>query len=281
MQIAIVTNSLAGAGKAIQLSIHIQRYLNTRKLVSEIFKENEWTNKIYHFDQIWIVGGDGTVNHFINQFHNINKPLCIFNGGTGNDFYALLYKPMTVENQINHVLQSKPRPIDAGRCNGRYFLNGVGIGFEGAVVNSLINTKKLSGKKSFMLHVLKHIFFYKAQRYHLFSEERKVDNHYFMISISNGKRYGGGFYIAPLAEPDDGLLEIILVKELSIFQRLKSFPLVEKGKHLSLPFVEYFRTRKISVAIDKGVIQAHLDGEYMEGKEFEIEILPGHFRFIY
>lgn len=281
MRIAIVTNSLAGNGKSIRLSLTIQRLLDNINIDSQIFRETEWSKAIYQFDQVWIVGGDGTLNYFINQFNDIKKPLSLFDGGTGNDFYALLYNKMSVENQIQFVLRSIPKPIDAGKCNDLFFINGVGVGFEGAVVKSLLNTKKFNGKTSFFIHILKHIFFYKERTFYIQSGDHSVEDKYLMISIANGKRYGGGFYVAPLAMPNDGVLDIILVKKLSVLKRLWFLPTIEKGKHLSLSFIEYFQTNKIKILSKGTIIQAHIDGEYLESHELIIEIFPSHFNFIY
>jgi diacylglycerol kinase (ATP) len=280
MQIAIATNTLAGNGKAVKLAAKIKQLLNEQKISSQIFTEKEWDARLYHFDQVWIAGGDGTVNYFVNQYNDIKKPLCIFNGGTGNDFYALLYGKTTVEEQVNRVLQSTPKPMDAGKCNDRYFLNGVGIGFDGAVSKSLQGVNKFGGKTSFMLYVLKHILFYKEQQYTITSAEKTVEGKFMMISIANGTRYGGGFIVAPLAKADDGLLDTILVKPLSLFKRLRYLPVIEKGKHLELPFIDYYNTQKITIKSDLP-IQSHLDGEYVESSEFIVEILPAHFNFIF
>ena len=280
MQIAIATNTLAGNGKAVKLAEKIQGILNKKKINSQIFTEKEWDERMADFDQIWITGGDGTVNYFVNQFNDIKKPLCIFNGGTGNDFYALLYGKTTVEEQIMQVLQSAPKPIDAGKCNDRYFLNGVGIGFDGAVAKSLQGVNKWGGKTSFLISILRHILFYKEQYYTITSTEKTVEGKFLMISIANGTRYGGGFYVAPLAKPDDGLFDATLVKPLFVLKRLKYLPLIEKGKHLALPFIDYYNTQKITIQSNQ-LIQAHLDGEYVESNTIIIEILPAHFNFIF
>lgn len=280
MKIAIVTNTLAGNGKAVKLSANLMSILQKKKIERRIFTENEWNNQVYEFDQVWIIGGDGTVNYFVNRYHDIMKPLCIFNGGTGNDFYTLLYGTTTVEKQVDYVLSSNPKPIDAGRCNGRYFLNGAGIGFEGAIVKNLIGVRKFAGKTSFMLSILKHIFFYKEQWYRISSAEKTFENKFLMISIANGTRYGGGFYVAPMAKPDDGLFDVNLVSPLSPFKRLRYLPVIEKGKHLELPFINNFNTKKITINSNQP-IQSHLDGEYLEADELVIEILPAHFNFIF
>ena len=280
MQIAIVTNSKAGSGKAIKLAYKVQDILNSKSIQSKIFLEKDWNETIYSYSQVWIVGGDGTVNYFVNRFSLIKVPLCIFNGGTGNDFYALLYGKIDLLSQIEKVLTSEPKPIDAGKCNEYYFLNGVGIGFEGAVAKELMGINKFAGKTSFLFSILKQIFKYKEQTYLLESKEFNTTAKYLMLSIANGTRYGGGFLVAPKAKPNDGLFDANLVAPLSPFKRLRYLPVIEKGKHLNLSFIKYFNTDKISIKSSQ-IIQAHLDGEYIEDYELNIEILPSHFNFLY
>jgi diacylglycerol kinase (ATP) len=131
-----------------------------------------------------------------------------------------------------------------------------------------------------MIASLKHIFFYKEQSYTIRSEERTIEDSFLVISVANGTRYGGGFHVAPLAKADDGLLDVNLVKKLPVLKRLRYLPVIEKGKHLALPFVDYFNTKKISISSEQ-LMQVHLDGEYLETKELMVEILPAHFNFIY
>ncbi|HPI79332.1 MAG: hypothetical protein M9954_04130 [Cyclobacteriaceae bacterium] len=281
MRIAIVTNSLAGNGRAAALSQRIKSILDKANVSSRVFMETEWGTAIYGFDQVWLVGGDGTLNYFVNQFKDIKKPLCLFDGGTGNDFYALLYGKATLEGQVQMTLRSAPKPIDAGKCNDRLFMNGVGVGFEGAVVKSLLGIKKFSGKTSFLIHIIKYIFLYREPVFSIRCRGRAWEGQYLMISIANGKRYGGGFYVAPLANPNDGLLDTVLVSKLPVWKRLWFLPVIEKGKHLSLPFIDHHQVDKITLSGKEGLVQAHIDGEYLESRELVIEVLPSHFNFIY
>ena len=101
-----------------------------------------------------------------------------------------------------------------------------------------------------------------------------------MISVTNGKRVGGGFHIAPLAAPDDGLLDVILINAIAPVKRLRWLPVMEKGKHLGLPFIYHYKTKKIVLESER-IIQAHLDGEAYQSKKLEIEIIPGNYLFRY
>ena len=278
-KIAIVCNVLAGVGRGSLLAEEIAIQLANKNIGHLIFKEN-WPTDFNYFTDVFIVGGDGTLNYFINQYPDIDLPLVIFNGGTGNDFHWLLYANKTLEEQIEVALNESPKPIDIGKCNGRYFINGVGVGFEGAVAKALTGKKKHSGKTSFLITVLKNIFTYRSKNYWIQSSNELTQGKKLLVDISNGARAGGGFHIAPQAKADDGCLDVVIVASINPLQRLRYLQVIEKGNHLKIPIVHHYLTRQISIASDQ-MIQYHMDGEYFEDQKLVIEVLPAkiHFRF--
>lgn len=277
--IAIVCNPLAGAGRSVALTEKISDELSKRQITHAVFKEN-WPENFNPFTDAWIVGGDGTLNYFINRYREIKLPLVIFKGGSGNDMHWILYGNKSFEEQLECALSVTAKPIDAGKCNEKLFINGVGIGFEGAVAESVADKNKSAGKTTFLIAVLKKIFFYRSKKYKVCADEISIQKKYLMISVSNGRRAGGGFYIAPEASVDDGLLDVTLIYAISPFLRLRWLPVIEKGKHLRLPFVSHFTTQKIVIESDQ-LLQTHLDGEVYKNKKLEIEIKPAQFRFRY
>ena len=100
-----------------------------------------------------------------------------------------------------------------------------------------------------------------------------------MISVANGVRYGGDFYVTPKASLTDGLLDINIVGRVPPLRRIKYLPVLEKGEHLELPFIQYYTSKKVSVS-SPHTLHAHLDGEYMASQTFEIEILPNKIAFV-
>lgn len=278
--IAIVCNTMAGVGRAVILAEKIISELSNKRISYSLFNKN-WPADFNGFTDVWIAGGDGTLNYFVNHYPDIKLPLVIFNGGTGNDFHWLLYGKMSFEEQLQLALSADPRPVDLGKCNGKYFLNGVGIGFEGEVAKNLTGKKKLPGKTSFMIMILKKIFSYLSKSYRIMAEgESIISKKYLMIDVSNGSRAGGGFHIAPKAKADDGLFDIVLIDALHPLKRLRWLPVIEKGKHLHLPFIQHFRSQKIIIESDS-MIQSHLDGEYYTARKLEIEIMPAKLLFRY
>jgi diacylglycerol kinase (ATP) len=277
--IAIVCNALAGAGKAVPLAEKIAAALS-KKNIAFTFFNNNWPESFTDFSIVFIVGGDGTLNYFVNHYPDIKIPLVIFNGGTGNDFHWLLYGNKTFDEQLQTVLTQNARPVDLGKCNDRYFINGVGIGFEGAVAKALLGKKKLAGKASFMITILKNILTYRSKYYFIKCAEKELAGKRFVVDISNGRRAGGGFHIAPEAKADDGLFDIVIADVLSPLQRLRYLPAIEKGRHLKLFFIHHFRTKKIIIESNE-TMQYHLDGEYFESSRLSIEIFPSALNFIF
>jgi diacylglycerol kinase (ATP) len=277
--IAILCNPLAGAGRALALAEKISKELVKRKISFCLFKEN-WPGDFQEYSDVWIVGGDGTLNYFINHYPHTKLPLVIFPGGSGNDVHWLLYGHKNFEEQLETALTASPRPIDSGRCNDKLFINGAGIGFEGAVAGSLAGKKKKPGKASFLMAILKKILFYRSKSYSVAGQEVNCHGKYLMISVTNGRRAGGGFQIAPVAAADDGWLDVVLIRAIHPLLRLRWLPVIEKGKHLQLSFIQHFKTQKILVESD-APIQTHLDGEVYKSRKLEIEIQPGKFLFRY
>jgi YegS/Rv2252/BmrU family lipid kinase len=278
--ISIVCNRLAGGGRSVILGKRISGELQSRNIKHDLHV-GDWPENFNSFTDVWIIGGDGTLNYFFNQYPGIRLPLVVFNGGTGNDVHSLLYRNKTFEEQLEIALTAIPKLIDAGRCNEKYFMNGVGIGFEGSVAKSLTGKKKTkTGKAAFMSTILRKVFFYSSKKYKTISDEYKVEGQSLLISVMNGHRAGGGFHIAPSSAIDDGLLDVVMVEKLHPFRRLRWLPVIEKGKHLELPFIKHFRTKKLIITSEQQM-DTHLDGEYYSARRLEIEVLPAKYLFRY
>ncbi len=218
------------------------------------------------------------MNRFINQYPDISIPLSPFKGGSANDFSWMLFGDATVAEQAAKALDGEPTWVDAGECNGRLFINGAGIGFDGAIVKDLIGKSKQGGKASYLFSVLRHMTYYSEKNCEIRSAEQSLSQECFMISVANGRRYGGGFCVAPEAVANDGKLDVSIVGRISALKRMKYLPVIEKGAHLGLPFVKYFKTGEVEIR-SATALPAHLDGEFLSSDRFHIRCLPKKFLF--
>lgn len=277
--IALVCNPTRENEKALRITNSIEILLSGMDIPHKVFTST-WPADFDTFTEVWIIGGDGTANWFVNQYSTIQLPLAIFAGGSGNDFHWVLYGDQSTEQQVEYILQATPQPIDAGVCNEKFFLNGVGIGFDGAIVHDLLGKKKLGGKASYLLSILKQIIGYSEKPCVLQIADETIKEDCFLVSVANGKRYGGGFHVTPRASVTDGLLDINVVGSVSPIKRMRYLPVIEKGEHLNLDFVKYRQTEKITIRCATK-LHAHMDGEYFQTDDFNIEILPKRFSFLY
>ncbi len=252
--------------------------LQNRKIRYVVFIDN-WIDDLVDYSAVWVVGGDGTLNYFINKYRNINIPIALFKGGTGNDFAWKLYGDINLNKQLDIVLSSKGKYVDAGICNDKLFLNGVGIGFDGEILKNMQSIRWLGGHLGYLIIVIAKIFNFKEHHFSVTIDDKKVSEKLFLMSVFNSSRTGGGFHIAPKAIINDGLFDIIKCKPLSLLKRLKNLPVIEKGKHLNLPFINYTQNNKLLVECNQE-LPAQIDGELYFATNYTIKVLPNKFCFL-
>lgn len=274
--IGIFVNPAAGRGKAVQLMTVIENALEGKGIAYNTYAD-AWPETISE-TEAWIIGGDGTLNYFINKYSQLKIPLVIFKGGTGNDFAWKLYGNRTTEEQILLVLSAPAQHVDAATCNGKLFVNSVGIGFDGEVLRSMGAIRKLGGHLGYLWVVIKKIFSFREFSFIISTDNQNSKEKYLLVNIANAPRTGGGFLISPKAEINDGRLNMILCKPLSLLQRLRFLPVIEKGKHLELPFIHHQPIQHTTVSCTH-IIYAQLDGELISDQHFGISILPCYFLF--
>jgi YegS/Rv2252/BmrU family lipid kinase len=271
LPICILFNSLSGKGKGLNLIPKIENHLNENGFQYEVFKDN-FPVSLADFFTLIIVGGDGTIQNVFNHYRDIEIPVLLIKAGTGNDFYEHLYGKNTWLEQLGKLNPYQTFKVDAGICNNRIFLNGLGIGFDGEVVKSGLGKKWFSGKAAYMSTVLSLLFTHKESDIEVKLNDKLIKGPMFMLSVANGSTYGGGFKVAPNADLQDGVLEFAWVKKISLLKRIVYLPVIEKGKHLHLPYIDYKQIEKVEISSVQN-LQAHLDGEWFEANEFKVDIL--------
>lgn len=278
-KIALAVNPKAGNGRSLKLSAKLSLMLKAKQLMHELFTD-QWPASFEGFTDVWIIGGDGTMNYFINHYPTINLPLALFKGGTGNDFAWKLYGDCSTEEQFEIVLQSSPQPVDAALCNNALYMNGVGIGFDGEVLQSMKAIRLVGGHIGYYLVVLKKILSFKESSFKISGNHFHADEKFLLVMINNSSRTGGGFHVSPKASVNDGLLDLVLLKPLPVLTRFFYLPKIEKGTHLELPIIQHITGTDFVIDCDKE-LPAQLDGELIRAKKFVISIKKKQFLFRY
>jgi diacylglycerol kinase family enzyme len=238
--IAILVNPLSGKGKARGIAMRLQEKLAANNISQSTFIE-DWPGGFGGFTEIWIIGGDGTMNYFINRYEYIDLPLVLFKGGTGNDFAWKLYGDITIDAQFDLVLGASPKTVDMASCNGKRYINSLGIGFEGEVLDSMGTIRWMGGHLGYLWAVIRKILSFKESWFSIHTADTRLEGEFLLVNVNNASRTGGGFIISPEAEVNDGLIDMVLCSPLSVLKRLRYLPVIEKGKHLHLPFITFSR----------------------------------------
>ncbi len=241
------------------------------------------------FDVVVAAGGDGTYNEVLNGLMEAKKAgadsaaMGVFSIGRGNDFSYGAEIPGNLEECCKVLAEDHRRAIDIGYVvggdfpEGRYFDNCVGIGFDalgGIVAEKLY---PLSGFLNYIVAVVLTVFvYYKPLLLTIEYDGKKMTIPSLMVSIMNGKRLGGGFYMAPDAEMDDGLFDLCIASAVSRLRILTLVPHFTKGTQATQKEIQILRASRITVTALEGSLPAHLDGETLckEGQKVEVELLP-------
>ncbi|HEV8080112.1 MAG TPA: diacylglycerol kinase family protein [Chitinophagaceae bacterium] len=277
--IVLLINPLAKKNKTQQIVAAINEILSKKKIPFASFTEH-WPEEINTFKEVWLIGGDGALNYLLNFYKNISIPIVIFKGGTGNDFASKLYCPISINTQIKKVLTAEIKKVDAAECNGRKFINGVGIGFDGEVLKSMSAIRLLGGHLGYLWIVIRKMFSFKERLYQIQFDAENLSEKFLLVMITNSTTTGGGFIVSPEAKIDDGKLNMVLCRPLPILKRLKYLPVIEKGKHLNKDFILHKMVSNVVIECEEETL-AQIDGELISAKTFDIKVLPGQYLFKY
>ena len=172
-KVAILSNPKAGNGNSLKTANWLAVSLSNLKIDHDIYPEN-WpaVEMLSNYSDCWSIGGDGTINYFINQYPNCKVNLALFDGGTGNDFAWKLYGDSNLSDRFKQVIHASPKSIDAGKVNNKLYINCMGVGFDGEIIKSMKAIRFLGGKLGYMLAVIIKIFNFKEKK---FSIQSKID----------------------------------------------------------------------------------------------------------
>ncbi len=239
---------------------------------SSIMNEMFQLAKREGFSKVIAAGGDGTINITVNAMLNndVNLPLAVFPSGTANDFAQYFDLPHTINKMIEIATEENYTYCDIGCVNGKYFVNVAAMGFLVDVSQRTDpNIKNTLGIMSYYLKGMSE--FPKLQPITIRIESVEytgVEKMYFML-VMNGRSAGGFRRVAPDARMDDGLLDVLLFREMPITELPGLFFKVMQGNHSGNKNVIYFRTKELYLESDED-IGTDVDGE--KGCKFPLRI---------
>jgi YegS/Rv2252/BmrU family lipid kinase len=232
-----------------------------------------------NFDIVVAVGGDGTINEIVQGMGNTPLMLGIIPTGSGNGLARHLEIPLEPEKAIKLINNLNTRTIDIASINGYPFASIAGLGFDARVANKYRKLKK-RGFYGYFRVVMMEFFRYHEREYTLSFNDQKINRRALLLSIANSNQFGYNTVIAPTAKPDDGLLDIVIVKKFPLSEIPRMIGLLFTGKIDQSSYIESYKTTEIFIVRKRGK-RVNIDGEAIKmGKEIFVRIQPAAIKVI-
>ena len=271
MKVGIIVNPVAGAGNGgrtrarVALARDVLRRCNAD---GEVFI----TTHRHHARQLCLDcvqrgaetvvawGGDGTVNEVASELVFRKAALGLVPGGSGNGLARELGLPQRDPKQaLVTALQGGSRWIDVGELGGRLFFNVAGIGFD-AHLAGIFNASLSRGVRRYVVSAVRELWKYRPKHYVLDTGQSSVSKTALIVALANTRQYGTNMQIAPLARPDDGFLELVVVPPIPLVTTLWRAPRLLTGTIHRVPGVTMESIRSLDIT-SPALHAFHVDGE--------------------
>jgi diacylglycerol kinase (ATP) len=295
----LIVNTTAGRGHAGKVLGQAQTYLARYGVDYDLIRtegpgqgvELALQSATAGYERVVVVGGDGTTDEVANglllaaeQGHE--AVLGVIPAGSGNDFAHAVGIPGDLEGACRRLTAGRVRTVDMIRVTvdgqPRIFDNSVGIGYDADVALETYKIKLVHGFPMYLWGVFRVLAANSKWPYPMritVDGQRLPHRAVTLITVANGPRAGGGFYLTPDAQPDDGLLDVCVADQLGRLGILRLLPQAMKGTHVDKKPVTMLQARHVLIEGERG-LPGHVDGEVLctEGRRIEFEILPGRLK---
>lgn len=265
MKYLFVVNPVSGKGHALKNMKALEK-----KFIEQNFEYNlfETTPEHYapklrsiiidnNYTHVISVGGDGTAHEVLNAIADLDVIYGILPFGTGNDFARVVKLPKKIDKVLEMLKRNKITEIDCGKVNDIYFLNYISFGLDSETAENAEGYKKyFPSATAYVFSVIHTLIQHKNRKVKLNGKDDDIH----LVTIHNGKYYGGGMKINPYADYKDGLLDVCTVRKMPKLKILMLFLLIFTGKHTKLKGVTIEKHKEFTIdSLEE--LKTSIDGE--------------------
>ncbi|MCI0515432.1 diacylglycerol kinase family lipid kinase [candidate division KSB1 bacterium] len=281
-RILFVVNPIAGGGKGVR---------RISRLIPMLIQNQQWHYEIRittargdaheiakaavtaGYDTVVAVGGDGTVNEIASALIHTPTSLGIITAGSGNGVARGLSLPQMLPRAVQNLYTGVPRKIDVGSVGKRYFFATTGMGFD-AVIGKLFDEGNIRGPLPYFYIGIREFFTYQPQEYCLKFNNQEHRFKALLVAVANTNQFGNGALIAPMAQVDDGLLDICIIHDINAFHAIKDLPKLFTGQLPRSEYYSFFRSQAVEIERpERGPL--HVDGEPIDGdRTVQVRVIP-------
>jgi len=286
MPLALLVNPASAHGRSLKLLPAVEQELDARRIEFRV----ERTRGLEHGVEAAlraveagevpvVVSGDGLLGAVGGAMAGSETPLGIVPGGRGNDLARVLGIPADPADAVAVLAAGETRRIDVGEANGRRFLGIASVGFD-SVANELANrTGFLRGNLVYAYAALRTLLGWRPARFTLRAGEERHRFTGYSVSVANSRAFGGGMYIAPGAELDDGEFDVVTIGEVGKLRFVGNLPKVFKGTHVEEGEVSVFRAPRLELSASRP-FPVYADGEHLTDLPVSLRLLPRALRVL-
>ena len=226
-----------------------------------------------------VMSGDGLIGQVGGALARRGAVMGILPGGRGNDLARVLEIPGEVEGALDVIARGDEREIDVGEVNGRRFLGIASMGFDSEANRIANEARMIRGNLVYAYAALRALAAWKPAAFTVTVDGKVTEFEGYAVAAANSRAFGGGMFIAPDAELDDGRLDVVLTGRTRKLHFLANLPKVFKGTHVENDEVTVVRGSEVEVSADRD-FEVYADGEHLSDLPAKIRVLPGALRVI-
>jgi YegS/Rv2252/BmrU family lipid kinase len=230
-------------------------------------------------ETVLAVSGDGLLRPIAAALKNTESAVALIPCGRGNDFARVLGVPSEPAAAARVAVEGAERLVDVATVDGTPFVGIASFGFDSDANRIANDTKRIKGDAVYLYAALRALAAWKPAAFSVTVDGSLHQATGFSVVVGNSKAYGGGMYVLPQAELDDGRLDVLIAKETSKLTFLRELPKTFKGKHLDSPHAVFLRGEVIEVATDRPFV-IYADGDPIGATPATLRVEPRCLRVI-
>ncbi len=282
----MLVNPHSAGGRTLKLLPEVERELQRRDVRYRVVRTESLEHGIDEARQAAedgeipvVMSGDGLVGQVGGALAQTGTPMGILPGGRGNDLGRVLRIPSEPAGAVSVLAEGHEREIDVGVVNERRFLCIASLGFD-SVANRIANEARfVKGNLVYAYAALRTLAAWKPHTFTVTVDGERTECFGYSVAVANSRAYGGGMFVAPNAELDDGLLDVVLTAHTGKLRFLKSLPQVFKGTQIENEEITVLRGAEVEVSADQD-FAIYADGEHLADLPATIRVLPRALRVI-
>jgi YegS/Rv2252/BmrU family lipid kinase len=276
----VLVNPSAGGGRARELLPRVEGALRAHRIDHRLMMTTSLDHGIDEARRaaeggeiVVVMSGDGLIGQIGGVLAGTGVPLGVIPGGRGNDFARVLGIPTEIPDAVALIANGDTRKVDVGEVNGRRFLGIASCGFDSDVNRIANETRFIKGNLVYLYATLRGLAAWKPARFEVTLDGKRRAFTGFAVAAANSRAYGGGMFLAPDAELDDGRLDVVTTGDASKLHCLANLPKVFSGRHVEDEVVSVVRASEVEITADRQ-FAVYADGDHLADLPARIRLLP-------